>query len=52
MDCIWLGFPVLHDLSEFAQTHVHWVGDAITKSEVKNQQDLLTLNNKHIASNY
>ena len=22
-------FPVLHFLSEFAQTHVHWVGDAI-----------------------
>ena len=24
-----LGFPVLHHLPEFAQTHVHWVGDAI-----------------------
>ena len=23
------GFPVLHHLPEFAQTHVHWVGDAI-----------------------
>ena len=23
------GFPVLHCLPEFAQTHVHWVGDAI-----------------------
>ena len=23
------GFPVLHYLLEFAQTHVHWVGDAI-----------------------
>ena len=23
------GFPVLHHLLEFAQTHVHWVGDAI-----------------------
>ena len=23
------GFPVLHYLPEFAQTHVHWVGDAI-----------------------
>ena len=22
------GFPVLHCLQEFAQTHVHWVGDA------------------------
>ena len=23
------GFPVLHHLQEFAQTHVHWVSDAI-----------------------
>ena len=23
------GFPVLHYLLEFAQTHVHWIGDAI-----------------------
>jgi len=23
------GFPVHHQLREFAQTHVHWVGDAI-----------------------
>ena len=26
------GFPVLHYLLEFAQTHVHWVGDAIQLS--------------------
>ena len=26
------GFPILHDLPEFAQTHVHWVGDAIQPS--------------------
>ena len=26
------GFPVLHFLPEFAQTHVHWVGDAIQPS--------------------
>ena len=25
-------FPVLHNLPEFAQTHVHWVGDAIQSS--------------------
>ena len=24
-----LGFPILHYLPEFAQTHVHWVSDAI-----------------------
>ena len=29
MDCSMPGFPVLHHLPEFAQTHVHWVGDAI-----------------------
>ena len=29
MDCNTPGFPVLHSLPEFAQTHVHWVGDAI-----------------------
>ena len=29
MDCIKPGFPVLHYLPEFAQTHVHWVSDAI-----------------------
>ena len=26
------GLPVLHQLPEFAQTHVHWVGDAIQSS--------------------
>ena len=26
------GFPVLHYLPEFAQTHVHWVSDAIQPS--------------------
>ena len=32
MDCSMLGFPVLHYLPKFAQTHVHWVGDAIQLS--------------------
>ena len=32
MDCSTPGFPVLHRLPEFAQTHVHWVGDAIQPS--------------------
>ena len=32
LDCNTPGFPVLHYLSEFAQTHVHWVGDAIQPS--------------------
>ena len=32
MDCSTPDFPVLHHLPEFAQTHVHWVGDAIQPS--------------------
>ena len=32
MDCSTPGFPVLHHLPELAQTHIHWVGDAIQPS--------------------
>ena len=32
MDCSTPGFPVHHQLPELAQTHVHWVGDAIQLS--------------------
>ena len=32
MDCSMPGFPALHCLLEFAQTHVHWVSDAIQPS--------------------
>ena len=32
MDCITPGLPVHHQLLELAQTHVHWVGDAIQPS--------------------
>ena len=32
MDCSMPGFPVLHCLLELAQTHVHWVSDAIQLS--------------------
>ena len=32
MDCSISGFPVLHYLPEFAQTHVCWVGNAIQSS--------------------
>ena len=28
MNCSMTGLPVLHHLPEFAQIHVHWVGDA------------------------
>ena len=34
MDCSMPGFPVLHYLLEFAQTHMHWVDDAIQPSTV------------------
>ena len=29
MDCSMTGLPVHHQLPELAQTHIHWVGDAI-----------------------
>ena len=32
MDCSTPGFPVLHHLLEFAQTHVRWVSDIIQPS--------------------
>ena len=35
MDCSTPGFPDLHHLPEFAQTHVHWVGDAIQPSHLQ-----------------
>ena len=34
MDCNTPGFPALHYLLEFAETHVHWVGDAIQPHEL------------------
>ena len=34
MDCSMPGFPVLHHLPEFAQTHVHRVGDTIQPSHL------------------
>ena len=34
MDCSTPGLPVHHQLPEFTQTHVHWVGDAIQPSHV------------------
>ena len=32
MDCSTPGLPVHHQLPELAQTHIHWVGDAIQPS--------------------
>ena len=34
MHCSTSGFSVLHYLSQFAQTHVHWVSDAIQPSNL------------------
>ena len=34
MDCSTPGFPILHHLPEFAQTHVHWVSDNIQPSHL------------------
>ena len=33
MNCSTPGFPVLHQLPELAQTHVHWISDAIQPSQ-------------------
>ena len=38
------GFPVLHYLPDFAQTHVHWVGDAIWPSNSLSPPSPLALN--------
>ena len=43
MDCIVPGSPVLHCLLEFAQTHVHWVGDVIQPSHPLGPNQLLAL---------
>jgi len=38
------GFPVLQDLPEFAQTHVHWVSNAIQPSHALSSPSLPVLN--------
>ena len=42
MDCSMGGLPVRHQLLEFAQTHVHWVGDAIQPSHPLSSPSLPT----------
>ena len=44
MDCSMPGFPVLHYLPESAQTHVHWVSDAIQPSHPLSPPSPPTLN--------
>ena len=43
MNCSMPGFPVLHYLPEFAQTHFHWVSDAIQPSHPLSSPSLLAL---------
>ena len=42
------GFPVLHHLPEFAQTQVHWVGDAdsirVEINKIENRKTILKIN--------
>ena len=42
MDCSMTGFPALHHLPELAQTHVHWVGDAIQSSSLLSSPSPIT----------
>ena len=44
MDCSTPGFPVLHHLLELAQTHVHWVSDAIQPFHPLSSPSSLTFN--------
>ena len=44
MDCSTPGPPVHHQLPEFTQIHVHWVGDAIQPSHPPSSPSPLTFN--------
>ena len=44
MDCSTPGFPVHHQFSELAQTHVHQVGDAIQPSHPLSSPSLPAFN--------
>ena len=50
MDCSMPGFPVLHCLLEFAQTHVHWVSDAIQPSHPLSFPSLLAFHLSQLES--
>ena len=47
MDCSMSGFPALHHLPELAQTHVHWVSDAIQPSHPLSFPSPLAFNLSH-----
>ena len=51
MDCSMPGSPVLHYLPEFAQIHVHWVGDAFYPSHPLPLSSLPVLSNDISSSN-
>ena len=53
MNCSMPDFPVHHHLSEFAQTHFHWVGDAIQPSHPLSPHSLpsFSLSQKQVFSN-
>ena len=44
MDCSTPGFPIYHQLPDLAQTHVHWVSDAIQLSHPLSSPSLPTFN--------
>ena len=44
MDCSTPGLPVHHQLPEFTQTHIHWVGDAIQPSDPLSSPSPLAFN--------
>ena len=44
MNCSMPGFPIIHYLPEFAQTHVHWISDAIQSSHPLSPPFPLALN--------
>ena len=48
MDCSIQGFPVLHFLPEFPQTHIHWVSDAIQPSHPLSPTSPSALSLSHI----
>ena len=47
MNCSMPGLPVHHQLLEFTQTHVHWVGDAIQPSHTLLSPFPSALNRSH-----
>ena len=44
MDCSAPGFPILNNLPEFAQIHIHWIGDPIQSSHPLSSSSALALN--------